>query len=177
MKLNIKCLFILFGLIIIVLALEEKQIKFETPNINDEFNLGESTIKVLYVGNDSTNLNNTSIVLKLTYKNIKFLFMWDLEKDKEKELTDVDSDILKVGHHGSSTSSSKEFIDNVTPTYSIISVGKDNSYKHPSSKTIKSLEGINSKILRTDEIGSIILTSDGESINYYGIKTSIDGGK
>ena len=157
-------------------ALEEKQLKFETPSINDEFNLGEAIIKVLYVGDDSSNLNNTSIVLKLTYKNIKFLFMGDLEKDKEDEIEDLDCDILKTGHHGSNTSSSKEFLDKVSPSYSVISVGKDNSYKHPSSKTIKRLDNINSKILRTDELGTIIITSDGENINYYGIKTDIDGG-
>ena len=158
-------------------ALENKQVRFETPNIDDTFNLGEATIKVIYVGKDSNNLNNTSIVLKLKYKNAEFLFMGDLEKDIEKQLLDKDikADILKVGHHGSNTSSSKEFIEKVKPSISILSVGNNNKYNHPNKSTLDILNKNNSRVLRTDELGTIIVTSDGFKVNYYNIRTDIDG--
>lgn len=158
-------------------ALENKQVRFETPNIDDTFNLGEATIKVIYIGKDSNNLNNTSIVLKLKYKNAEFLFMGDLEKDIEKQLLDKDikADILKVGHHGSNTSSSKEFIEKVKPSISIISVGNNNKYNHPTKSTLDILNKNNSRVLRTDELGTIIVTSDGFKVNYYNIRTDIDG--
>lgn len=158
-------------------ALANKQLRFETPNIDDTFNLGEATIKVIYVGKDSKNLNNSSIVLKLKYKNAEFLFMGDLEKSIEKELLDKDikADILKVGHHGSDSSSSKEFIEKVNPSMSIISVGKENKYGHPKKNTLELLNKNNSRILRTDELGTIIITSDGYKVNYYNIRTNIDG--
>ena len=160
-------------------ALASKGVAFETPKIDDEFSLGEANIKVIYVGNDTSNLNNTSIVLKLTYKNIRFLFTGDLESSIEKTILnkDIQADVLKVGHHGSSTSSSDAFIKKVNPSYAIISVGKNNSYKHPSKKTITTLEKYNAKILRTDEEGTIIFTSDGYQFNYATVKTTIDGGK
>lgn len=158
-------------------ALESKQLRFETPNIDDTFNLGAAIIKVLYVGNDEKNLNNTSIILKLKYKNAEFLFTGDLEKNKEKELLnkDIKADILKVSHHGSDSSSSKEFIDKVKPSMSIISVGKDNKYKHPNKSTIDALYKVSSKVLRTDELGTIVVTSDGYKVNYYNLRTDIDG--
>ena len=160
-------------------ALDNKSVSFETPKINDELTLCDAKIKVIYVGEDDTNLNNTSIVLKLTYKDISFLFMGDLESDKEKTIlsSSLKSDILKVGHHGSNTSSSIEFIKAVNPSYAIISVGKNNSYKHPSDEVIKRYENNNTKVLRTDKLGTIIFTSDGKSINYKGVLTNIDGGK
>ena len=158
-------------------ALENKQVRFETPNIGDKFNLGEAIITVIYVGKDDKNLNNSSIVLKLKYKNAEFLFMGDLEKSVEKELLDKDikADILKVGHHGSDSSSSREFIEKVKPSMSIISVGKNNKYNHPRNSTIELLKKNNSTVLRTDELGTIIVTSDGYKVNYYNIRTNIDG--
>lgn len=158
-------------------ALASKQVRYETPNIDDTFKLGEATIKVIYVGNDNKNLNNSSIVLKLKYKNAEFLFMGDLEKSIEKELLnkDIKADILKVGHHGSDSSSLSEFIEKVSPTLSIISVGKNNKYRHPKKSTIETLTKNNSKVLRTDELGTIIVTSDGYKVNYYNIRTNIDG--
>jgi len=159
-------------------ALESKQVRFETPKIGDEFNLGSANVKVIYVGEDSSNLNNTSIVLKVTYNNVSFLFMGDLEKDIEEQLldSDISSTVLKVGHHGSSTSSSDKFISLVNPKYAIISVGKNNSYNHPKKVVLDRLNKYNITTLRTDELGTIVFTSDGENINYYSLSTTIDGG-
>ena len=158
-------------------ALGNKSIKFETPNIDDTFKLGDATVKVIYVGNDDKNLNNSSIVIKLKYKNAEFLFMGDLEKSIEKQLLDKDikADIIKVGHHGSDSSSSKEFIEKVKPAMAIISVGKGNKYGHPKNSTIEAFNKMNSRVLRTDELGTIIVTSDGYKVNYYNIRTNIDG--
>ena len=156
-------------------ALNDNNVKFETPSINDTFNLGGCLFEVLYVGTDASNLNNSSIVLKMTYKNIKFLFMGDATTSVEKEILndDLKADILKVGHHGSDTSSSTKFLDEVSPSYAIISVGLNNSYNLPSSKTINRLRNIN--VYRTDESGSIIVTSDGDSINIETLKTDTNG--
>ena len=133
-------------------ALDKKQVRFETPIIDDTFSLGEATVKVLYVGNDEKNLNNDSIVLMITYKDIKFLFMGDLEKEIEEKLLnkDIKADILKVGHHGSDTSTSEEFLSTVNPSVAIISVGKNNSYKHPKQAILDKLNKYNVKTLRTD---------------------------
>ena len=103
------------------------------------------------------NENDNSSVIYLNYNNKKFLFMADASQEREKDILDKynikDIDVLKVGHHGSRTSSSKEFIDKVKPKYSIISVGKNNRYGHPNKEVLNTLD--NSKIYRTDEDGSI----------------------
>lgn len=110
-------------------------------------------------------LNNYSAVLKITYIENSFLFMGDAETLSEKEITDVVSaDVIKVGHHGSKTSSSKSFINRVMPRYAVFEVGADNSYGHPNAEVIDRYERIGAEILRTDEIGTIVLESDGGSL-------------
>ena len=158
-------------------SLEAKNIAFQTPTVDSTFELGDATIDVLYVGTDDTDLNNTSIVLKLTYGNISILFMGDAEKEVETiiEKKDISADVLKVGHHGSNTSSSKTFLEKVNPSYAIISVGTGNSYGHPSNTTIQNLENLNTKIYRTDESGTIIMTTDGTNITFQTIQTNTNG--
>ena len=158
-------------------SLEAKNIAFQTPSIDSIFKLGNATIDVLYVGTDDSDLNNTSIVLKLTYGNTSILFMGDAEKEVETiiEKKDISADVLKVGHHGSNTSSSKIFLEKVNPNYAIISVGTGNSYGHPSNTTIQNLENQNIQIYRTDENGTIIMTSDGTNITFQTIQTNTNG--
>lgn len=158
-------------------SLEAKNIAFQTPSIDSIFKLGNATIDVLYVGTDDSDLNNTSIVLKLTYGNTNILFMGDAEKEVETiiEKKDISADVLKVGHHGSNTSSSKTFLEKVNPNYAIISVGTGNSYGHPSNTTIQNLENQNIQIYRTDENGTIIMTSDGTNITFQTIQTNTNG--
>lgn len=158
-------------------SLEAKNIAFQTPTVDSTFELGDTTIDVLYVGTDDTDLNNTSIVLKLTYGNTSVLFMGDAEKEVETiiEKKDISADVLKVGHHGSNTSSSKTFLEKVNPSYAIISVGTGNSYGHPSNTTIQNLENLNTKIYRTDESGTIIMTTDGTNITFQTIQTNTNG--
>lgn len=158
-------------------SLEAKNIAFQKPSIDSIFKLGNATIDVLYVGTDDSDLNNTSIVLKLTYGNTSVLFMGDAEKEVETiiEKKDISADVLKVGHHGSNTSSSKTFLEKVNPSYAIISVGTGNSYGHPSNTTIQNLENQNIQIYRTDENGTIIMTSDGTNITFQTIQTNTNG--
>ena len=104
------------------------------------------------------NENDNSNVIYTELNGYKFMFMGDASITTEKEILDKynlpDIDVLKVGHHGSKTSSSKEFIDEINPKYSIISVGKNNRYGHPNKEVLNNLE--NSKIYRTDQDGSIM---------------------
>lgn len=146
-------------------ALENNNISFETPNIDQEFTLGDAKFKVLYTGTDNSNLNDTSIVLKMNYFNNSFLFTGDASSAVEKKILnkDLKADVLKVGHHGSRYSSSQAFLNKVKPTYSIISVGVGNMYHHPQEQALNRLK--NTKIYRTDKDGTIIVTSDGNNIN------------
>jgi len=113
------------------------------------------------------NENDNSNVIYLKYNNYKFLFMGDAGIDKEKDILEKydlkDIDVLKVGHHGSNTSSSKAFIDRINPKYSVISVGKNNRYGHPNREVLNNLA--NTKIYRTDKDGSIEITLNKNSYN------------
>ena len=111
------------------------------------------------------NLNNYSAVLKLTYKNVSYLFMGDSEEEVEENiLDDVKADVIKIAHHGSNSSSSLEFLKKVSPTYAVISVGEDNSYNHPHKEVLDRLEEIGSTVYRTDLDGNIIISTDGNKI-------------
>lgn len=113
-------------------------------------------------------LNQNSVVLKVTYENVSFLFMGDAGAYSEDSLLasgyNIDADVLKVGHHGSSSGSSLPFLNAVTPTVSIIEVGAGNDYGHPTSKTLNALKSTGSAIYRTDLDGNIVVTTDGEGI-------------
>jgi competence protein ComEC len=120
------------------------------------------------------NLNNYSAVIKLKYKNNSFLFMGDAETEIENALIsnniNLKCDVLKIGHHGSSSSSSKTFLDKAQPKYSIISCGKYNKYGHPNKETLSKLKDINTNLLRTDIDNNIILISDGNTLKYQTCK-------
>ncbi len=117
-----------------------------------------------------TDLNNASIVLRLDYYESSFLFTGDAEKEAEEAILarvgkeKLDVDVLKSGHHGSSTSSSEEFLSAVTPNYAVISCGKDNSYGHPHEETLEKYSSRGIITYRTDKEGTVILQSDGESL-------------
>ena len=108
--------------------------------------------------------NDTSIVAKLIFSENSFLFTGDITKSVEKELGSVDSDILKVSHHGSKTSSGEEFIKEVSPEIAVISAGKDNSYGHPHQEVLDVLNKYDINILRTDISGDIKIISNGNDI-------------
>ncbi|MBE6729821.1 MAG: MBL fold metallo-hydrolase [Ruminococcaceae bacterium] len=116
--------------------------------------------------------NDYSAVLKLTYKDNKFLFMGDAETEAEDEISaDVTCDIIKVGHHGSNSSSGKKFVKKTKAKYAVISCGTDNKYGHPHTEIVKRWEDSGAKIYRTDLSGTVIVTSDGKTINVTATKT------
>lgn len=158
-------------------ALEEKNVVFQTPQINQEFNLQDTTITTLSVTSDEKNLNDTSIVLKAKHGTNTFLFMGDASTKIEKNLLNenIKSDVLKVGHHGSRYSTSLAFLKKVSPEYAVISVGENNTYKHPHEEILKRLEEQNIKIYRTDKQGTIIAKSNGSIITFSTIKTDTNG--
>lgn len=141
----------------VVDAVKNKNLKIETPKIGDEFTVGNANCKIVYIGEDKENLNLSSIVIQLEYNNLKYLFTGDAEEEIENKLDIGKINILKVGHHGSDTSSSEKFVKETAPEIAIISVGKEKSYGHPSSDIIKRYEEIGSKIYRTDEVGNILI--------------------
>lgn len=112
-------------------------------------------------------LNNNSLVFKLKYNNFSMLFTGDIEKLAENEIlksnNNLESTILKVGHHGSKTSSTDNFIDAVNPKIAVIGVGKNNNFGHPSEEVLKRLKNIGTKIYRTDLCGEIIIKVDKKS--------------
>lgn len=147
------------------------------------YNLGNATWKVLSVDNSEevkeSEDNDTSIVIQLNYKDNKFLFMGDATSKVEKQLLNKEVlekiDVLKVGHHGSNTSSSEKFLNLILPMYSIISVNNLEYSKHPSENTIERLNAINSKIYRTDVNGTIWITSNGTSIEIEELDINLNG--
>ena len=138
--------------------------------------LNEDNLKLEFIAPNSdnySNLNNYSAVLKLTYLDNTFLFMGDAEVLSEDEITsDVKADVIKVGHHGSDSSSSVEFVKKVNPEYAIIMVGEGNSYNHPYQSIINRYLSMNTKVLRTDLDGNIICDSDGVDVICKGDKES-----
>lgn len=119
-------------------------------------------------------MNNYSAVFKLTYGEKSFLFMGDAEEDAEQEIAaDVSADVLKVGHHGSSTSTSEAFLQKVSPSAAVISCGKDNSYGHPHRETLKKLEDAGITVYRTDTMGTVTAKCDGASIQIQGGGSSV----
>lgn len=145
-----------------------KNLKIKTAIAGLEI-INEENLNASIVAPNSTkysSLNNYSIVLKLVYGNTSYIFTGDAEELSENEITlDIKSDVLKVGHHGSNTSTSEKFLSEVAPKYAIISVGDNNSYNHPSDSTIKKLKKYTNNIYRTDLNGTIIIKSDGENLN------------
>lgn len=129
------------------------------------------TLQVLYPFryDDKASKNNNSLVLKLVYGEIEFLFTGDLEEEKETELAtflgnELNADILKAGHHGSNTSSIPAFLSAVSPAYAVISAGQKNRYGHPSPTVLNRLQTFGVNILRTDLSGAIEFKTDGRKL-------------
>ena len=138
--------------------------------------LDDDNLKLEFIAPNSdsySELNNYSAVLKLTYLDNTFLFMGDAETLSENEITsNVDADVIKVGHHGSDSSSGIEFVKKVSPEYAIIMVGEGNSYNHPYQSIIDRYENVGAKVLRTDLDGNIVCDSDGVDVTCKGDKDS-----
>ena len=151
--------------------------QIENPKIGDTYKLGEANIEVLYVDNSwPENLNNSSIVLELTYKDKVFWFMGDSCVEVEGYIRLKDIDVLKVAHHGSKTSSSEELISSIKPEVSVITSGTQDFFNLPSKRIVERLERNGSKVYRTDLDGIIHVKTDGEKINVETINdVDLDG--
>lgn len=151
-------------------SLKDNNITVESPIVGDNFKIGEINIDILGPIKEYDNLNNNSVIAKLAYKNTSFLFVGDAEKEAETDLissgVNLKSTVLKVGHHGSKTSTTQKFLNAVNPEYSVISVGPD-SNNLPKDSIINRLKNNNIKTYRTDKSGTIIFTSDGDNINVF----------
>lgn len=158
-------------------SLENKNMQFTVPQIDSILTLGDAQISILHAEEDPDDLNDASIVLRIDFGDNSFLFTGDATSEVEKKLINknIDVDVYKVAHHGSRYSNSKTFLNKVSPKYAIISCGKDNSYGHPHNEVIKKLNDNNIEIYRTDEKGTILITSDGKNINIKNFNTNTNG--
>lgn len=152
---------------------EEKGNGLTIPSVGDTFSLGDAEVTVIAVNSVPDDTNNTSIVLRIVYGETSFLFTGDAEEPAEDVILqsgqDIQSTVLKVGHHGSRTSTSEAFLDTVNPAYAVISCGKGNSYGHPHDITLAKLQSKDIEVFRTDEMGDIYCTSDGKDVTFtYG---------
>ena len=152
-------------------AVALQRVPLTVPEIGDVFELGDATITVIGpVRMDYEDVNNISLVLMVQYGDIRFLFTGDMERDAEEELldsgADVKADVLKVGHHGSYTSTSYRFLYEVEPTYAVICVGGNNEYGHPHDEPMSRLQDADVTIYRTDKMYDIVAVTDGKDIQF-----------
>lgn len=145
---------------------EKKKVQVIQVSRGDTFNLDEIEFRVIHPSvrnhfTEESSLNNNSLVLMLTYENTRVLFTGDIQTQAEQEIinlnTDISADVLKVGHHGSPGSTSQSFLEKVSPSVCVISVGKNN-FGHPSKTVIDKIHSIKSKLFRTDQNGGINVT-------------------
>ena len=143
-------------------AIENKELTVEAPSKGYEFKIGEANCKVMTDSIiDKDNLNISSIVIRLTFGNNSFLFMGDSEEENEKTISWPKTDVLKVGHHGSNTSSSEKFLNEVSPKYAVIMAGEGTSYRRTKEEIVKKIKSLGTTIYRTDKNGTIEMISDG----------------
>jgi competence protein ComEC len=156
----------------VVTAIKNKNLKITEPIPGTTYNLGEASWTILAPSKnkDYEDANNYSIVCKLKYGKTSFIFTGDAEDVSEKEILakgyDLKSDVLKIGHHGSSSSTTDAFLTAVNPKYAIISCGKGNDYGHPHKPTMDKLKSKKIPVYRTDECGTIVCISDGTKITF-----------
>ena len=155
----------------------KKNIKITNPNVGDKFSIGDAECEIMSAeSKKDTTPNNSSIVVQMTYKNKKILFMGDAEKEVEESTKWNKVDVLKVGHHGSATSSTENFLKEIQPEYAFIEVGKNNSYRLPNKYVISRLNKMVKNVYRTDtNKSSFLLTCDGNNINVQEENINLDG--
>ncbi|MEH7177574.1 MBL fold metallo-hydrolase [Neobacillus vireti] len=157
-------------------AIDSKQVDYHEPRMGEEFEIGPLKMDVLYPKTISEHDNEESISLKVTYGEVVFVFTGDATTDDELKMLqsgiDVKADILKLGHHGSSTSTHPTFLHEVNPAVAIYSAGKGNSYGHPHEEVVNLIKNSNIQLYGTDVHGTILVTTDGKD---YKVLTKKDG--
>lgn len=152
-------------------AAKEHNVKEIYPATGEIFSLGDAVFTIMAPNrSDYLEVNNESLVIKMTYGNVSYLFCGDAEIESEYDMVengvDLSADVIKLGHHGSNTSSSQMILKTVKPSYAIISVGKDNSYGHPAAEILNRLKEYGIRYFRTDKEGNIISVTDGKNISF-----------
>lgn len=149
---------------------QEQGLSLTVPEPGDTWTVGTAAVTVLGPVQDYDDTNNTSIVLRVDFGETSFLFTGDMERTAEEDLLEsgawLEADVLKVGHHGSDTSTSYPFLREVDPDYTVISVGENNDYGHPSEDTLSRLRDDDVTVYRTDLQGDVVCTSDGTSLTF-----------
>ncbi len=151
-------------------AVKKQDMEITVPENGSEFTLGSSTVTFLGpVTEEHSDINNTSIVTKITYGETSFLFTGDAEREAEEDIlesgADISANVLKVGHHGSENSTTYPFLREIMPEIAVISVGTDNKYGHPTEEALSRLRDADVKVYRTDIQGHIVITSDGKNLS------------
>lgn len=153
-----------------VKSVESQELTITVPSAGDTFSLGSANVEILHCDPDADDPNNTGIVLRIDHGETSFLFTGDAEREVEERILEegrnVDCTVLKVGHHGSSTSTSYRWLYEADPEYAVISVGKNNSYGHPHEEVTSRLSDDDITVYRTDLQGDIVCISDGESVSF-----------
>lgn len=150
-------------------SVERQNLSVTVPGQGDKFSVGDAEITLLSDTdkNYGDELNNYSLVLKLVYRGFSLVLTGDAETAAEEDILesgqDISADVLKLGHHGSRTSTSNRFLNAVSPRSAVISCGKDNDYGHPHFETLEKLEKSRIEVYRTDLSGTLLLTSDGKN--------------
>lgn len=148
-------------------AISNKGLKITSPEVGYKFMLGNAVCEIMSCGvgsnSETNNLNLASIVIRMTYGEQSFLFMGDAEEENEGARNWPQTNVIKIGHHGSNTSTSQNFLEQVKPQVAIISVGKANKYGHPKQTTLDKLYNMQVKVYRTDENGTITIICDGKN--------------
>ncbi len=158
-------------------ALLEKELTITAPHPGDVYSLGDASFTILSPSEEiarqaveTGDLNNLSVGIRLVYGSTAFIMCGDAESASEEAMVEsgllLKADVLKAGHHGSSTSTSDAFLAAVDPEYAVISCGRDNSYGHPHQETLDKLNAAGISIFRTDEQGTIVAVSDGSEITW-----------
>ena len=150
--------------------LGEQNVSITVPTAGDTFRLGSADVIILGPVYPSSEPNNTSIIVKITYGATSFLFTGDAERPAEQNILDAGHDlsstVLKVGHHGSDTSTTYPFLREIMPQYAVISCGSNNPYGHPDENTMSRLRDADVVVYRTDIQGTITCTSDGDTVSF-----------
>lgn len=150
-------------------VLDEKSIEVDEAEPGKIYELGTARLQILGPLEETEEINDISVVTRLTFGNRSFLFTGDAESGVEKQLINsgytLSADVMKLGHHGSNTSNSTAFIKRVSPQCAVITCGAGNSYGHPHKEVITRLDKLNIPVYRADLCGDIVFTTDGETLS------------
>ncbi len=151
-------------------AIVENEVELIPAEVGDSFTVGEGKITLLGPIKQYNDQNNMSVVCRFDFGEVSFMFTGDAEVKAEKDMLlssqSFNADVLKVGHHGSDTSTSDEFLKAVGPDYAVIEVGEGNEYAHPADSTINKLEGSGAEVYRTDKNGTVTAVTDGKTVTF-----------